>query len=267
MTPYPASAASNSDNFYPSLPQDVTCRPHPSSDPGANLPSPSPSNTSEHGALDFDSTSDRGSEEPLESLIKKRKASAFEDYDRVHKALDRPPVPEYEVKMSKTKDEIKRATWIEADSKKAHDKERAMHFHRWSVQPDHSASCILIWEDWRLLHPSDLKETFSTENYPSTDLSRCSYRYDGHVTTWARASAWYSEWPRRGIELDNLNGTEHYKLMDPSHLCHHEHCIVHVTLEGADTNQDRKKCHAQARSFRGEGRGCTNLRASCSTPL
>ncbi|KAL8958897.1 MAG: hypothetical protein Q9193_004127 [Seirophora villosa] len=155
---------------------------------------------------------------------------------------------------------IKCATWIQADSKRAHDKERAMHFHRWGVQPDHSASCILLCEDWRLLHPSELKETFSTENYPSTDLSRCSYRYDGHVTTLARASAWYSKWPRRGIEPDNFNGTEHYKLMDASHLCHHEHCIVHVTLEGTDTNQDRKQCHAQARWLRGEGK---EIPASC----
>ncbi|KAI4085754.1 MAG: hypothetical protein LQ344_008159, partial [Seirophora lacunosa] len=172
---------------------DVTWPPYPSSDPGVNLHSPSPSNPREHGAPGCYSTSDRASEEPLESLINKRKASAFEDYDRVYKARSRPPVPEYKVKMSKTKDEIKCVTWIQADSKKAYDKERAMHFHRWGVQLDHSASCILVCEDWRLLHPSDLKETFSTENYPSTDLSRCLYRYDGYVTTLARASAWYSK--------------------------------------------------------------------------
>ncbi|KAL8883026.1 MAG: hypothetical protein Q9198_000064 [Flavoplaca austrocitrina] len=247
--PYPASAAGDGD-FYPSVPSNVTSRLYPSSDPGADLHPPSPSNASEYGAPDFEPISDHASEEPSESLLRKRKASSFEDYDRVVKARDRNPVPDYEVKMSKNKKEIKCASWLLEPSKKNHDQERAMYFRRWGVQPDHHASCILICEDWRLLYPSDLKDSFSADSCPSTELSRCSYRYDGFSTTLPRATAWYSKWPRRGIELDNLNGTDYYKLMDASHLCHQEHCIVHITYEGADTNQDRKQCHEQARWMR-----------------
>jgi hypothetical protein len=42
--------------------------------------------------------------------------------------------------------------------------------------------------------------------------------------------------------------------MDASHLCYHEHCIVHVVYESADINQNRKDCLRRALFLRQERR-------------
>ena len=52
--------------------------------------------------------------------------------------------------------------------------------------------------------------------------------------------------------------------MDGSHLCHHEHCIVHLTYESADTNLDRWNCCLEARFLRQEGR---KVPEHCGKPL
>ncbi|KAL8668261.1 MAG: hypothetical protein Q9202_000239 [Teloschistes flavicans] len=49
--------------------------------------------------------------------------------------------------------------------------------------------------------------------------------------------------------------------MDASHLCHQEHCLVHIVYEAADLNQDRRECAAGARAARLDS---TDIPAECS---
>ncbi|KAL8762038.1 MAG: hypothetical protein Q9184_001885 [Pyrenodesmia sp. 2 TL-2023] len=63
------------------------------------------------------------------------------------------------------------------------------------------------------------------------------------------------------VQLDNFLGCGPYQPMDASHLCHQDHCIVHVTYEAADINQDRKLCAERARNARKEG---ADIPRSCS---
>lgn len=82
-----------------------------------------------------------------------------------------------------------------------------------------------------------------------------SYRLGDHSVTMSRAVAWFSVWPRRGIDLDILLGCGPFGAMEGSHLCNHESCIVpsHITWEAWQTNTDRQKCHRNARFLRSQG--------------
>jgi len=85
----------------------------------------------------------------------------------------------------------------------------------------------------------DLIALFSRHNYPEKGLPRAWYYYSDHVINLARAAAWFSQWPRTGLELDNFVGAGPFIPIDASHRCHHDHCIVHVVYKGSDTNQLR----------------------------
>ncbi|KAL9033638.1 MAG: hypothetical protein Q9180_005841, partial [Flavoplaca navasiana] len=257
---YPASATGE-DDFYPSFPSNVTGHVYPASDPGRIPHTSTLFDDSDVATPDFQdfptsfNSDDRASEEPSESIRKKRKAS-YENYNRVVKARNRPPVPEYEVKVSRTSlgPEVRYAKWLLSEGKTAFDSVKAAVYGAWGVGPDHDGSCILVTEGWKRLDPAILAETFTIENYPNKEATRMGYRYDGYSTTFARALAFFRTWPRRGVDLDSFNGSDGWSPMEASHQCHHGHCVVHAVLEAADINQERKQCHEQARLLRTEGR-------------
>ncbi|KAL8881595.1 MAG: hypothetical protein Q9198_001228 [Flavoplaca austrocitrina] len=254
--PYSTSAPRDC-GFSPHLPPNVTGRLYSSSDPGANLHPSSPlydSAYSDTATPDCFISDDQASEVPPDIIRRKRKAS-YENYNRVVKARIRPPIPDYQVKVSRTSvgPEVRYARWLLFEAKAAFDDFKAAIYRQWGVGPDHDGSCILVTEDWKRLDPAKLAETFTTANYPKRDGTRMSYRYDGYATNFARALAFFRTWPRRGVDLDSINGSDGWTPMEASHQCHQGHCIVHAVLEAADVNQDRKQCHEQSRLLRSEG--------------
>lgn len=70
---------------------------------------------------------------------------------------------------------------------------------------------------------------------------------------WARAAAWFGEWPRRGVDLDAFVDHEGpLPKMQGSHLCHQAYCILpsHVCYEPDTNNYKRNTCKALAKHFR-----------------
>ncbi|KAL8840125.1 MAG: hypothetical protein Q9170_001473 [Blastenia crenularia] len=183
---------------------------------------------------------------------RKRKAS-YEDYNRLVKARRLCSVPKYPVKTTKDEEpQIKAQEWLISKARRAFEETYTALLAGWGVQREHRGTCVLVPGDWQALEPLVLMDLFSAEKCPVFNATRLSYRHADHNTTFARAVAWFSQWPRRGIELDNFIGCGPFKAQDASHLCHHDQCIVHVVYEGADTNQDRKQCHEAAQFLRNE---------------
>lgn len=62
------------------------------------------------------------------------------------------------------------------------------------------------------------------------------------------------QWPAPAAGMKNAIGPElgygPYKPMDGSHLCHHEHCLIHLDYESAVINVDRWNCCLKARFLR-----------------
>ena len=164
-------------------------------------------------------------------------------------------VPTYLVKRSKkTPGQQRGLEWLSASGKAHFDDYHEMLLGQWGVKAEHRGTCVRLPEDWKALDPIDLMTTFQDYKPPSRGSGRAWYSYSDHATSLARAAAWYGHWPRSGVKLDNFLGCGPFKPMDGSHLCHHEHCIVHLTYESADTNLDRWNCCLEARFLRQEGR-------------
>ena len=172
-----------------------------------------------------------------------------------HFRQTRDALPRYEVKQSKKMPGQQRGlNWLMPS---AMDHFRSVHdelLGRWGVTSEHKGTCVLCPEDWRFSDPLELMNLFNNQNCPSHDLPRAWYSHSDHATTLARAAAWFSSWPHTGSELDNFLGGGPWILMHGSHLCHHDHCIVHITYERGDTNEDRKFCRKRAKFLRQEGR-------------
>ena len=175
-------------------------------------------------------------------------------------------MPTYEVKRSRKAFEQKALDWLSASGKSDFDQYYTSVFADWGRKYGSSGPCTILPEDWRQSSPLDLMALFSTDNYPSSGATRAAYSRFGHATTLARAAAWFNKWPRTGVELDNFLGCGPYKPMDASHLCHHEHCIRHITYEPAHINQDRKRCCERARFLRQENRDVPEHCTSHSPP-
>lgn len=185
---------------------------------------------------------------------RKRKAS-YEDYNRVVKARRRCSVPRYPVKTTKDGEpQIKAVEWLISKARRTFEETYTALLASWGVQRHHRGTCLLVAGDWHALDPLVLMDYFSAEKCPATNATRLAYRYADHNTTFARTVAWFSEWPRHGIELDNFISCGPFKAKDASHLCHHDQCVVHIVYEGADKNQDRKQCHEAAQFLRTERR-------------
>ena len=113
---------------------------------------------------------------------------------RVIDARSRPPVPTYLIKMSKKASIQQRALdWL-YDSGKTHFK--SIHktlLTQWGVKADYWGTCVLLPEDWRAINPVDLMAIFRDHEVPPTGTGRAWYAYSDHVTTLARAVAWFSD--------------------------------------------------------------------------
>lgn len=184
--------------------------------------------------------------------------------DRVLRAQFAPPIPQYQVKRSRIEaGQQKAIAWLGTPAKTDYDRVYANFVGRFGgVNPSHRGTCVLCPEDLRAVDPASLVDLVDPRRLPAGNSPRLTYRYSDHTTDFARATGWFNgPWPRTGVQLDNLIGCGLFEPMDASHLCHQEHCLVHLTYEAAHTNQDRKQCAAGARSARRAG---TEVAARCS---
>ena len=211
----------------------------------------------------------KASDSGYECAQKKRKGS-FIGFDRITNACRWEPIPSYRVKKSRQKlDQERGIDWLTSVGKDRFEERVTGLLGQWGVKKAHKGTCILCPEDWSSLDPMALMDIFNNDTCPTQGSGRLSYQYSDHATSLIRAAAWFSEdtWPRIGIELDNFIGGGPFKPMDASHLCHHDHCIVHVTWEPANVNHDRKECHALARYLRQHNlpvpESCAKHKPSC----
>lgn len=197
---------------------------------------------------------------------RKRKRSPVRG--RVIDAGRKTAVPIYLVKRSKkTSGQQRGLDWLTAAGKARFDDTMERLLAQWGVKTDHRGTCVLLPEDWKALDPVELMAIFDDHQLPSGGASRAWYSYSDHATSLARAAAWSGHWPRTGVELDNFLGCGPFKPMDGSHLCHHEHCIIHLVYESAAINMDRWNCCLEARFLRQDNRDvsehCTKHRPPC----
>ncbi|KAL8668255.1 MAG: hypothetical protein Q9202_000233 [Teloschistes flavicans] len=166
-----------------------------------------------------------------------------------------PLMPQYITRESrKTPGQPKGIDWLTQDAKTKFDATYESLLASWGVTTQYWGTCVLVPEDWRFCNPLDLMALFSVDNVPSVASPRAWYSHADHGTSLVRAKVWYSKPSRTGLDLDVFIGGAPYQSMDASHLCHHEHCIVHVVYEAADINQHRQECVQRARFLRSEKR-------------
>ena len=208
----------------------------------------------------------RTSNEDPDRASRKRRRSG--DRGRIIDADRKIAVPTYLVKRSKkTRGQQRGLDWLTTAGKAHCDATMETLLAQWGVKAEHRGTCVLLPEDWKALDPVELMTIFDDHQLPSGGASRAWYSYSDHATSLARAAAWYGHWPRTGVELDNFLGCGPFKPMDGSHLCHHEHCIVHLTYESAAINWDRWGCCLEARFLRQDDREvpehCTKHSSPC----
>ena len=183
---------------------------------------------------------------------RKRKWS-IDGYDRINFSRTAPPMPHYDMKMSsKIPDQPKGLEWLSVAAKRFFEDHHNHRLAEWGVKSTHTGTCVLVPEDWKNLDPMNLLNLFDLENCPTAQATRLRYQYEDHCTSYARALAWFSRWPRSGLELNNLMGSGHYQPMDASHTCHHSTCINHVTYEATHINHSRKACCEMTKKLRRE---------------
>ena len=183
---------------------------------------------------------------------RKRKLS-YSNASRPLQALTSEILPSYAVKRSKKIPEQQRGIdWLKKEAKlKFEDFYREL-LARWGVAVGHTGTCVLVPEAYKALEPLEVMETITQdkEKYAAPGTPRAFFSMYDHATTVVRARAWFSEWPRSGVQLDNFIGSGKFAPMDASHTCHHDHCIVHITYEAADKNTKREECRREARALR-----------------
>ena len=195
-----------------------------------------------------------GQEDRLSPPRKVPRSEVIGNFARSFRASLKAPIPQYDVKLSQKEPQQFAVEWLLNVGKQVFEKKYALLLSRWGVKPGFQGTCILCPEDWVSANPMDLFDCLDEGNFPSALRPRAWYSYASHGTTLARALAWFSKWPRRGIELDNFLGYGPFQEIDASHLCHHGHCLVHLVLEGAQVNQSRHECKDLAVSARRMGR-------------
>ena len=159
-------------------------------------------------------------------------------------------VPTYRVKRSKkTPGQQRGLDWLSAAGKDHFDNTLEVLLAQWGVKAGHRGTCVLLPEDWKALEPVDLMAIFQNHELPSGS-GRAWYSYSDHATSLGRAAAWFGSWPHKAADLDQFLNCGPYKPKDGSHLCHHEHCIVHLVYESAAKNQERWNCREEARFLR-----------------
>jgi len=188
----------------------------------------------------------------------KKRQRSLVPFDRINRARQLPPLPVYEVKLSKkTPGQQRGLLWLTYDAKKKFDEDLAMLLARWGgVGLGHEGTCVLCPGDWSSAKPSSLQGVQTVAQLPLQTSARKLFQYSDHTTTFARAIVWFAEdtWPRYASELNNFLDCGYYKPKDASHRCHQEHCIVpnHLVYETSDVNADRNECCREAEKLRQE---------------
>ncbi|KAE9373247.1 hypothetical protein N431DRAFT_557405 [Stipitochalara longipes BDJ] len=173
---------------------------------------------------------------------------------RLFETLEKDAHPVYQVKRSKKWPLQQRAIdWLTQAARLHFDQHFATILAQWGVKESHTGTCILLPADWAALDPLRLASLFTAENCPREWADGVTYQYGDHHTSLTRARAWYLDWPRNGMELDNFLGCGPYKQRQGSHTCHHNLCGIHLVFESAEENEDRKQCHSRAKFLRQEG--------------
>ena len=183
------------------------------------------------------------------------RSAAIHTCGRTLRAATRDPVPIYDVKTSKRFQSQQRGLdWLTGKAKTVFDERYETLLSSWGVKPGYQDTCIHVPDEWRLADPREIHARLGQQALPTSESSRAFYSYSDHTTTLARAKAWFSQWPRTGVQLDNFLDCGPFQAMDASHLCHHDHCIIHVIYEAAHTNIDRCECQRTAKRLRQEGK-------------
>ncbi|KAI1455683.1 hypothetical protein F4805DRAFT_459516 [Annulohypoxylon moriforme] len=187
-------------------------------------------------------------------------------------------MPTYEVKLSKSQPHQKAIEWLSCAARDVLHARVADIMGSWGVGPSHSGTCVLWPQDWAMLRPSAIVDLLSFESCPLIDSDRAVrmradaplelaearrslqrlqiFKHSDHVTSLARAIAWFGEWPRSGIQLDNFLECGPFQRMDASHRCHTSLCVnpAHIVYETARLNLGRQDCQREAVRLRIQGR-------------
>ncbi|KAL9035711.1 MAG: hypothetical protein Q9180_004713 [Flavoplaca navasiana] len=171
------------------------------------------------------------------------------------------PVPVYEVKQSTTTPGQQLALdWCTYTAKQ--DFERLLRnllARVGGVGLSHQGTCVLCPQDL-----PDLKTTKIASAYqlPGRQSPEFTYQYSDYSTTMVRTIAWFrGQWPRPLVHLDDFIGDCPWLPMEATHLCHQNHCLVHVIAEDGVTKESRKTCATNACLARQAGQ---DLPGECS---
>ena len=201
-----------------------------------------------------------------DAITTRKSKLSHDTASRPLQALNRDLVPDYPCKESKKFPGQQRGIdWLKKEAKAKFE-----NFHRnllaqWGVREGHTGTCVLVPEGYRSLEPLDImaRITNEEETYAAPGTPRAFFSMYDHGTTVARALAWFGKWPRPAAWLDQFIACGPWAPMDASHLCHHDHCIVHLTYEAADVNVSRTTCYNESRRLRQQN--AADVPESCLT--
>ncbi|KAL9022841.1 MAG: hypothetical protein Q9180_008546 [Flavoplaca navasiana] len=201
----------------------------------------------------FDTHSDwNGSPQSLQGTDKKRKRSA--GHYRVVRSRQAPLAPSYPiVESEKNPGQSKAIDWRRLEGKRCFDLEFAKTLVRLGgVKSNHRGTCVLGTDDFRLWGPSGILYDTRPEQLPGPHSNPMMYEYSDYRTEFVRAAAFFrsDHWPHTGFSFDNFLGVRLYRVMVASHLCHQDHCLIHVTYETVETKRDRERCAEWAKAAR-----------------
>ncbi|KAI0533113.1 hypothetical protein GGR58DRAFT_135050 [Xylaria digitata] len=82
------------------------------------------------------------------------------------------------------------------------------------------------------------------------------YKHDDHITTLARAIAWFGNWPRTGVQFNNFLEAGPYQRHNGSHRCYNPLCInpSHIVYKPTKYNIRRQEYQKQASFLQSQGR-------------
>ena len=233
-----------------------------------SLTNPTPEST------DIDSTDDDGCFSNLEEEMsahqsqratgRKRKRSPA-NY-RINRARQALPLPKYRgIESEMEPGQIQAIDWLRPKAKLQFDRELEVLIVRWGgVKPTHRGTCVLCPGSWASLKPADLGDIDDPEQLPTAQSEGMVFQFSDYSTSLERAAGWFQSehWPHSGFDLDMFVGCDiDGPVDDASHLCHQEHCMVHITFESSEIKQDRQKCAEAAKQARSEQK---DIPASCS---
>ena len=182
----------------------------------------------------------------------KRRRSSNTSIDRVAEIRLKDHLSVYRVKTSKRHHRQQKVIeWLTWETKVNCEKIRNFYKSFWNITENHYDICVFFSKNWRSIDFMHLMISWDDRTY-SKKFNRAFYSYADHATTLIKAIVWFAneQWSRRNVELDKFLDVESWKSMNASHLCHHDHCIVHAVYESTDINRERFLCYELTLFFR-----------------